>query len=69
MIHKPVQIFCHELLDKIEKAVGTQAKKMILSEYLHNWRRDYGFDHMNDLLRLIMPEVCRHELFIPNSQS
>lgn len=53
---QPFQTFCTSLLDKVASVKGVNRKKDVLSDFLHDWRRQYGLDFY-DPLRLIMPEV------------
>lgn len=54
---QPFQTFCTSLLDKVASVKGVNRKKDVLSDFLHDWRRQYGLDFY-DPLRLIMPEYC-----------
>jgi hypothetical protein len=50
------ETFCRSLLDKLQSARGVTASKLILEEYLRDWRINYGLDYY-DPIRLLMPIV------------
>ncbi|CAO3619380.1 unnamed protein product [Mucor hiemalis] len=54
---QPFETFCTALLDRVASVKGVNRKKDALSDFLHEWRRRYGFDFY-DPLRLIMPDYC-----------